>query len=62
MQKEPLVFLPGMMCDIRLFSHQLVDLAGERTLTVAPISDGETVTEIANRCYLMHPEDLLWQG
>ena len=47
MQKEPLVFLPGMMCDIRLFSHQLVDLAGERTLTVAPITDGETITEIA---------------
>ena len=47
MHKEPLVFLPGMMCDIRLFEHQLIDLAADRVVTVATITQGTTIAEIA---------------
>ena len=47
MLKEPLVFLPGMMCDIRLFEHQLIDLAADRSVAVATITQGTTIAEIA---------------
>ena len=46
--REPLVFLPGMMCDARLFGPQLAALSPHYTLTVAPITGGERVEEIAS--------------
>ncbi|WP_371226637.1 alpha/beta fold hydrolase [Roseovarius sp. 2305UL8-3] len=45
---EPLVFLPGMMCDARLFGPQLAALSPDYTLTVAPITKGDRVEEIAS--------------
>ncbi len=45
---EPLVFLPGMMCDARLFGPQLAALSPDYTLTVAPITKGNRVEEIAS--------------
>ena len=45
---EPLVFLPGMMCDARLFAPQINALSRERVVSVAPISQGERVEEIAS--------------
>ena len=45
---EPLVFLPGMMCDARVFGPQLAALSPEFTLTVAPITKGERIEEIAS--------------
>ena len=42
----PLVLLPGMMCDARLFAPQIAALGGTRQMTVLPLR-GETVTEIA---------------
>ena len=47
MHKEPLVFLPGMMCDIRLFEHQLNELAADRSVIFATITQGTTIAEIA---------------
>lgn len=35
--KEPLLLLPGMMCDARLFSSQLTAFSGERPVMVAPM-------------------------
>lgn len=46
---EPLVFLPGMMCDARVFGPQLAALSPHYTLTVAPITGGDRVEEIASR-------------
>lgn len=46
---EPLVFLPGMMCDARVFGPQLAALSPEYTLTVAPITGGDRIEEIASR-------------
>ena len=45
---EPIVFLPGMMCDARLFGPQIAELSSEYTVTVAPVTRGERIEEIAS--------------
>ncbi|WP_164659958.1 alpha/beta fold hydrolase [Tropicibacter sp. Alg240-R139] len=45
---EPLVLLPGMMCDARLYAHQLLKLGRDRAVMVAPIHMGERIEEIAS--------------
>ncbi len=45
---ETLVLLPGMMCDARLFAPQIADLSRDHVVTVAPITQGERVEEIAS--------------
>ncbi|MCP4820146.1 MAG: alpha/beta fold hydrolase [Shimia sp.] len=44
---EPLVMLPGMMCDSRVFAHQIAALSRERPVTVAPITQGDRISDIA---------------
>lgn len=44
---EPLVLLPGMMCDARLFAAQITDLSRDRAVMLAPITRGERIEEIA---------------
>lgn len=46
--REPLVFLPGMLCDARVFGPQLAELSAEHAVTVAPITQGERIEEIAS--------------
>lgn len=46
---EPLVFLPGMMCDARLFGPQIAALSGEYSIMVSPITRGERIEEIASQ-------------
>ncbi|MBW4710277.1 alpha/beta hydrolase [Roseobacter sp. YSTF-M11] len=45
---EPLVLLPGMMCDARLFGPQIAELSAEMAVMAAPITQGERVEEIAS--------------
>ncbi|MAU46565.1 MAG: alpha/beta hydrolase [Yangia sp.] len=45
---EPLVLLPDLMCDARLFGPQIADLSREIAVTVAPVSSGERVEEVAS--------------
>ncbi|GFE51417.1 hydrolase [Roseobacter cerasinus] len=45
---EPLVFLPGLMCDARLFGPQIAEMSADMAVTVAPITRGERVEEIAS--------------
>ncbi|WP_289149891.1 alpha/beta fold hydrolase [uncultured Salipiger sp.] len=45
---EPLVLLPDLMCDARLFGPQIADLSREMAVTVAPVSSGERVEEVAS--------------
>ncbi len=45
---EPLVFLPGMMSDARLFGPQLAELSSEFAVMVAPVTQGERIEEIAS--------------
>jgi len=45
--KEPLVLLPGMMCDARLFGPQIEAFSHERAVMIAPQSDHDTVQALA---------------
>ncbi|MGC1494391.1 MAG: alpha/beta fold hydrolase [Sulfitobacter sp.] len=45
---EPLVFLPGMMCDARLFGPQIAEMSADTAVMVAPITQGERIEEIAS--------------
>ena len=44
---EPLVLLPGMMCDARLYGPQLAAFSHERPVMVAPFGQYDTVAAIA---------------
>jgi len=48
MSSDPVVFLPGMMCDARLFAPQLADLSRDMAVTVAPVTGGDRIEEIAS--------------
>lgn len=45
---EPLVLLPGTMCDARVWATQITVLSYERPVTVAPVWNGERIEEIAS--------------
>jgi len=45
---EPLVLLPGIMCDARLFGPQLAEMSPHFTLIAAPVTRGERIEEIAS--------------
>lgn len=45
---EPLVLLPGLMCDSRVFAPQIAYFSRQRAVTVAPVSLGERIEEIAS--------------
>ncbi|MDC1410696.1 alpha/beta hydrolase [Amylibacter sp.] len=44
----PLVLLPGMMCDERLFASQINELSKRREVHFAKIIDHETISELAS--------------
>ncbi len=44
---EALVLLPDMMCDDRVFAPQIRALASERAITIAPLTQGDRVEDIA---------------
>lgn len=46
--QDALVMLPGMMCDARLFGPQLTALSRDHAVTVAPITGGDRIEEIAS--------------
>jgi len=45
---EPLVLLPGMMCDARVWATQMTVLSYERPVTIAPVCTGDRIEEIAS--------------
>ncbi|WP_319826304.1 alpha/beta fold hydrolase [Thalassovita sp.] len=59
---EPLVLLPGMMCDARLFAAQLADLSRDHAVMVAPITRGDTIAEIAEALLPQLPEKFALAG
>ncbi|MDV7144497.1 alpha/beta hydrolase [Tropicimonas sp. TH_r6] len=44
---EPLVFLPGMMCDARLFWPQVMEFGRDRAVMVAPVAGASSIGAIA---------------
>jgi pimeloyl-ACP methyl ester carboxylesterase len=51
----PLVLVPGMMCDARLFGPQITAFSGRRTLVCAPISDGVSMGDLAAEILAVAP-------
>jgi pimeloyl-ACP methyl ester carboxylesterase len=45
---EPVILLPGMMCDARLFASQTAVLSATRPVMVAPLSSDDTITAMAS--------------
>lgn len=48
MMIEPLVLIPGLMCDARVFADQVVAFSRDRAVTVAPATKGDRIEEIAS--------------
>ena len=44
---EPLLLLPGMMCDARLFAPQMAAFAHQRAVMVAPLTRADSMADIA---------------
>lgn len=47
MTRLPLVLIPGMMCDARLYGPQIAAFSGSRALHLAPISNEDNVEALA---------------
>lgn len=47
--QEPLVLIPGMMCDARLFGPQIAELSADLCVMVTSMAHGDRVEEIASR-------------
>lgn len=51
----PLVLVPGMMCDARLYGPQIAAFSGARTLHLATIAGHDSVAELAHAILLAAP-------
>lgn len=47
LSRDPLVLLPGMMCDARIFEPQIRALSAQWPVMVAPLLGGERIEDIA---------------
>ena len=59
---EPVVLLPGMMCDARVFAPQIAALSRERAVQVAPITGADTVEKIADQIVFHAPPKFALAG
>lgn len=59
---EPLLFLPGMMCDARLYGPQLAAFSHNRPVMVAPFGLHETVQAIATDVLAQAPSRFALAG
>ncbi|UYV38738.1 alpha/beta hydrolase [Rhodobacteraceae bacterium D3-12] len=60
--KEPLVLVPGMMCDARLYGPQVEALSRERSVMVACATQGERIEEIASDILMASPQKFALAG
>jgi len=49
MSHDPVVFIPPMLADARVFAHQLQDLSRDHAVMVAPPTHGERMEEISSQ-------------
>jgi pimeloyl-ACP methyl ester carboxylesterase len=54
--KTPLVLLPGMMCDGRLFGPQIEAFAGERQIIIPKLTDHDSISGLASAVLAETPE------
>ena len=58
----PIVLLPGLMCDSRLFQPQINILSRDRTVIIAPVSGFNSVKEIASNILESLPNKFILVG
>jgi pimeloyl-ACP methyl ester carboxylesterase len=59
---EPLVLLPGMMCDARLFAPQVADFSAVRPVMVVPLRGRTSVSEMASDILEVAPSEFALCG
>lgn len=59
---EPLVLLPGMMCDVRLFLPQFMAFGGSRPVMFAPVTGASTIGAIAAQLLASAPSRFALAG
>lgn len=59
---EPLVLVPGLMCDARLYAPQIEALSRERSVMVACTTRGERIEEIASDILMACPAKFALAG
>jgi pimeloyl-ACP methyl ester carboxylesterase len=62
MTAEPLILLPGLLCDARLWTHQSRDLADLSRPIVADLTGRDTVTDLARDVLAGAPERFALAG
>lgn len=58
----PLVLIPGMMCDARLFGPQIAAFSGRHTLICAPLSGRSTIKDLAANVLANAPDRFALAG
>jgi pimeloyl-ACP methyl ester carboxylesterase len=59
---DPLILIPGMMCDARAFLPQIMTLSKGRTITIALPTPGATVEDISTRILASAPQKFVLVG
>ena len=59
---EPLVLLPGLLCDRRLFAPQLTALAAEREVLIPELTHDDSVAGMAARALAAAPSRFALAG
>ncbi len=62
MTKTPLILLPGLLCDEALWAHQSETLSDIADITVADLSQDETIQGMAERALAAAPETFALAG
>ncbi len=60
--QEPLVLLPGMMCDARLFAPQIAALSHERPVMAVPLTSADSMSELAASVLSVAPQHFALAG
>lgn len=62
MSHDPVVFIPPLLADARVFAHQLQDLSRDHAVMVAPPTQGERMEEIASQILTWAPSKFAVAG
>jgi pimeloyl-ACP methyl ester carboxylesterase len=59
---EPLLLLPGMMCDARLFTPQIAHFGADREVIVADLTGADSIADIAQQVLAKAPDRFAMLG
>ncbi|MEJ6401339.1 alpha/beta fold hydrolase [Yoonia sp. 2307UL14-13] len=62
MPSETLVMIPPLMCDARIFDHQIKALGNEHAVMFAPVTRGERMEEVASQILTWAPSKFALAG